>query len=136
MLPQLVKSKIGPEFKNMFSSESPGATVFSSFESMAPTLAKEHWGVHGGQPADTCEGTHVCNGGNVMAQRNYANDNFVLVFFGRAALNQLGETGEAAFKKQVYWSMIAQALVIKQNIELTRSTNRFGTLVWQLNEIW
>ena len=40
------------------------------------------------------------------------------------------------FKAQLYWSMIGQALVIKQNIELTRSINRFGVLVWQLNEIW
>ena len=30
----------------------------------------------------------------------------------------------------------SQALVIKQNIELMRSTNRFGVMVWQLNEIW
>jgi beta-mannosidase len=64
------------------------------------------------------------------------NDNLSTVFFGEAARQQLNMTGEQAFKAQLYWSMIGQALVIKQNIELTRSINRFGTLVWQLNEIW
>ena len=58
------------------------------------------------------------------------------MMFGDKAVARLDETGESAFKAQLYWSMVAQALVIKQNIEQTRSTNRFGTLVWQLNEIW
>ena len=48
---------------------------------------------------------------------------------------RLNETGSEAFKAQLYWSMISQALVIKQNIEKTRSINRFGIMVWQLNEI-
>ena len=51
------------------------------------------------------------------------------------ARSRLNETGEASFKAQLYWSMIAQALAMKQNIESTRGFNRFGTLVWQLNEI-
>ncbi len=33
-----------------------GSSVFSSFESMSPTLAPEHWGIHGGAPPDTCTG--------------------------------------------------------------------------------
>jgi beta-mannosidase len=76
------------------------------------------------------------SGKQVMAQRNYANDNFIAVMFGNRTLGQLSKTGVEAFKAQLYWSMIAQALVIKQNIEQTRSINRFGTMVWQLNEIW
>ena len=32
--------------------------------------------------------------------------------------------------------MIAQALIIKQDIERKRAQNMFGILVWQLNEIW
>lgn len=32
--------------------------------------------------------------------------------------------------------MIGQALNIKSNIETRRSTNQFGIIVWQLNEIW
>ena len=47
----------------------------SSFESMAPTLAKEHWSLHGGAPPDNCAAGgsfgHECTGSNVMAQRNY-----------------------------------------------------------------
>lgn len=128
----LTQTTTGPQYRNMFSSESPGATTFSSFESMSPTLVQPHWGVHGGGPPDH----RPWNGHNVMAQRNYANDNFIAVFFGNDSLAQLNATGEAAFKRQLYWSMISQALVIKQNIELTRSINRFGILVWQLNEIW
>eukprot|EP01047_Picozoa_sp_COSAG01_P031660 COSAG01_NODE_2255_length_8070_cov_25.147786_4_plen_110_part_00 len=66
----LTKSqRIGPAFKSMFSSESPGATCYSSFESMAPTLAEEHWGVHGGAQPDSCGRRHECTGTNVMAQR-------------------------------------------------------------------
>eukprot|EP01052_Picozoa_sp_SAG31_P053999 SAG31_NODE_14126_length_826_cov_0.927098_2_plen_97_part_01 len=70
--------KIGPGFKSMFSSESPGATCYSSFESMSPTLAVEHWGVHGGGAPSRCE-KGKCIGTNVMAQRNYMNDNFITV---------------------------------------------------------
>lgn len=62
----LNETPVGPQFHNMFSSESPGATTFSSFESMAPTLKPEHWGIHGGGPNDHKPwGLH-----NVMAQRN------------------------------------------------------------------
>ena len=34
--------------QNIFGSEF-GAVVMSSFESMAPTLGPQHWGLHGGQ---------------------------------------------------------------------------------------
>ena len=33
---------------------SGGTVVMSSFESMSPTLAKEHWSLHGGEPAADC----------------------------------------------------------------------------------
>lgn len=69
-----------------------------------------------------------------MAQRNYPCDNFIVVYFGNNT--DRDATGPHAFKQQIFQCMIAQALVIKQNIELTRSQNRFGTLVWQFNEIW
>lgn len=32
--------------------------------------------------------------------------------------------------------MIGQALNIKSNIETRRGNNEFGSLIWQLNEIW
>jgi len=134
----LVRSEISPSLKNNFSSESPGGTCFSSFESMTGTLAQADWGIHGGeQPESVCNrSAKVCNGSNVLSERNYAQDSFIDVYFGKAALADVNKTGEQVFKAQLWHSMIAQALVIKQNIELTRSQNRFGTLVWQLNEIW
>ena len=88
--------RIGPQWTSLFSSESPGGTCFSSFESMAPTLAPEHWGVHGGEPPGSR---------NVMAQRNYANDNFITVMFGDHARGRLNDTGNESFKAQLYWSM-------------------------------
>jgi beta-mannosidase len=136
----LQPTPLGPQYRNNFSSESPGATVFSSFESMSPTLRQEHWGVHGGQPEPkTCMKKHpndvVCRSENVMSERNYPCDSEIIVYFGNTS-GDLNATGESAFKRQLFYCMIAQALVIKQNIEETRSQNRFGTLVWQLNEIW
>ena len=59
--------------RSWFSSEG-GTVVMSSFESMAPTLAKEHWSLHGGTPPDDCHAGgafgHECTGTNVMSQRN------------------------------------------------------------------
>ena len=42
--------------KNVYASEF-GSSVMSSFESMSPTLAPEHWGIHGGAPPDNCTGS-------------------------------------------------------------------------------
>ena len=39
--------------QNIFGSEF-GSVVMSSFESMAPTLAPEHWGLHGGRRRPPC----------------------------------------------------------------------------------
>ena len=63
---------LGLTHPSQFASEF-GASVMSSFESMAPTLAPAHWGIHGGSAPDKCGGgfENLCNGTNVMAQRNY-----------------------------------------------------------------
>jgi hypothetical protein len=76
-------TQLGLIFPSQFASEF-GASVFSSFESMAPTLAPAHWGVHGGAPPDTCGGGFetMCNGTNTMAQRNYPADNCAFKVFG------------------------------------------------------
>jgi hypothetical protein len=62
---------LGLIYPSQFASEF-GASVMSSFESMAPTLAPAHWGIQGGGPPDTCGSGFetICNGTNVMAQRN------------------------------------------------------------------
>lgn len=124
----------GLTYQNVFASEF-GCVSMSSFESMAPTLAKEHWALHAGQPADSCPNgfEKVCTGDNVMAQRNYPCDNIIQVYFGAMDLNV---TGEYYFKKALWQCMIGQALNIKSNIETRRSGNQFGTLVWQYGEIW
>jgi beta-mannosidase len=38
--------------------------------------------------------------------------------------------------KQLYQSMVSTALYLKQQIETMRSSNLWGALLWQLNEIW
>ena len=74
----------GIALPNVFASEF-GAAVMSSFESMSPTLAREHWGLHAGQPSDVCKGGFAknCIGENVMAERNYPCDNLIEVYFGK-----------------------------------------------------
>jgi hypothetical protein len=131
---KIQESPTGFAVENIFASEF-GAVVMSSFESMSPTLAPEHWSLHAGQPSDKCSGgfAQECEGSNVMAQRNYPCDNLIYVYFGYQNLNV---TGEMPFKKQLFECMIAQALNVKQDIESRMGTNTYGVLVWQLNEIW
>ncbi|CAE8627680.1 unnamed protein product [Polarella glacialis] len=125
----------GIDQANVFASEF-GSVGMSSFESMAPTLHPDHWGLHGGAPADTCGGGFAkeCIGDNVMAERNYPCDNLIIVYFGDQV--NLSATGEKSFKQQLYYCMLAQALVVKADIETRRGLNELGLIVWQLNEIW
>jgi len=90
----------------------------SSFESMINYLStNSDWSLHS----------------YPMIQRNYPCDNIITVYFGS---KNLSEYGEIAFKRQLYMCILGQALVIKSDIEVRRSGNEFGTLLWQLNEIW
>jgi hypothetical protein len=112
-----------------------GSVAMSSFESMSATLKPEHWSVHGGTPdQDRCTGEHTthCEGDNVMGWRNHMPDNQIRAFFGESNLSAVGA---AAFKEQLYKSMVAQALDLKREIEEQRSRNSFGMLVWQLGEV-
>jgi beta-mannosidase len=133
-MPEENGTTVGLGKANIFASEF-GSSVYSSFESMAPTLAKEHWGIHGGGPADNCQGGFAskCQGTNVMAQRNYPCDNIIDEYFGLADASAVGEL---VFKKQLWQCMVGQSLLLKSDIETRRSTNQFGIIVWQLNEIW
>ena len=121
---------------NTFTSEF-GSVGWSSFESLSPTIAPQHWSLHGGAAPDNCTGSfsNKCKGGNVMAQRNYPCDSIVITYFG-GEQSDLDEVGEQAFKKQLFQCLYGQALVLKGYIEQHRATNTFGLQIWQLNEIW
>jgi beta-mannosidase len=115
-----------------------GASVWSSFESLSGSLDPRHWGLHGGSGPDTChkiEGDfNVCEGSNVMAQRNYPCDTHIEAYFGN--LTSIGDVGTTAFQAQLYQCLMAQSLWMKGDLENRRSYNTFGLLIWQLNENW
>jgi len=129
----------GVAMKNIYASEF-GTSSTSSYESLSAVLAKEHWGIHGGELPDNCTGECQvitgCTGHNVMAQRNYACDSPIHLVFGNYTKVDLNATGRAALQGQTYLCLLSQAIVMKQVIEDRRSHNQFGALVWQLNEIW
>ena len=125
---------MGTQEKNIFASEF-GSVVMSSFESMSAMLSPEHWALHGGAPYTRCE-SWPCTGANPMVERNYECTPLIRKWFGDSAANSLNTTGETAFKRQLYQCMLGQALEMKSNIEHRRSTNVFGIIVWQFNEIW
>ena len=105
---------------------------------MSATIDAKHWGLHGGTPPDQCKhivgNENVCHGSNVMAQRNYPCGTVIEAYFGNTT--SLGEVGEEAFQAQLYQCMMAQTMYMKGNIEMRRSENSFGVLIWQLNENW
>jgi len=105
---------------------------------MHGTLSQESWGVHGNPMlSSNCshifENANECSGQNVQSQRNYACDSHIRAYFGDV---NLGGTGRPQFQLQLYQCMISQMLWMKGEIETIRSTNVFGTLIWQLNENW
>ena len=125
---------LGPAFPSQFASEF-GGSVWSSFESLAPTLAPAHWGIHGGGPPDVCGGGFEadCNGTNVMAQRNYPTDNYLNVYFGDGV--DRSAVGELPFKAQLFQAMVGQALNVASVIMKKRLSNCFGSMIWQLGEV-
>jgi len=106
-----------------------------------------------------------CTGDNVLARRNYpcgwrrgstrveasassrpssAGDNLVGSYFGGDDWNRTEPppgldaylNASGVFHKQLYQCLLASALYLKSYIEVRRSSNEIGHLVWQLNEIW
>jgi len=146
--PSPFASMLPPSFKgynssiflqSKFTSETGGVGM-SSFESMSPLLLPDHWGLHGGMPPDECldrgmSGFGTCKGNNPMSQRNYPCDNIVITYFG-GNTTYLNATGESSFKQQLYHCMLGQALLLKSSMEDHRQYNTFGTMIWQLGEIW
>ena len=101
-------------------------------------LSEDNWGLHGSQEQHSnCtviyESLNECSGSNVAAQRNYPCDSHIKAYFGDIDLNT---TGQLAFQVQLLQCLLSQTLWIKGEIELIRSTNSYGSLIWQLNEHW
>ena len=48
----------------------------------------------------------------------------------------LDDVGPAALQRHAYLSMLGAALQQKAHIEAYRSAPTWGTVIWQLNEIW
>jgi hypothetical protein len=54
---------------------------------------------------------------------------------GQGAASAMSESGEVAFKRQLYQSMVGQLLFLKTEIEGWRSQNVWGTTIWMYNEV-
>lgn len=70
------------------------------------------------------------------SRRNWNVANVIQPFFGSNATARMSEFGEVAFKRQLYQSMVSQALFLKTEIEAWRSSNLWGSTFWMYNEIW
>lgn len=69
-------------------------------------------------------------------QRNWNVSNMIGAFFGApAAAAMHAAPGEAAFKRQLYQSSLAQLLYLKTTISAWRSTNMMITIFWMYNEV-
>lgn len=117
-----------------------GSVGWSSFESISPTIAPNHWALHGGAASDNCTdigyaNPSMCVGENVMAQRNYPCDSIIFQYFGGTRAD-LEVVGEMALKRQLFHCTYGQALTLRGYIEQYRSTNTQGLQTWALNEIW
>jgi beta-mannosidase len=97
-----------------------GMTSMSSFESLSALLPESEWGLE-------TESMH---------ERNYPCHSGIQSFFSAGANMSLSDVGQAAFKRQLYLCMLAQAMERKAAIEAWRTSNVWGLLMWQLNEIW
>ena len=93
-----------------------GASAWSSFESVSPTLAPADWNLHS----------------DPMYERNYAADNFITAYF---AVTYPAGVIALGLKAQLYLALVAQGLLVKSDIATRRARNTFGSCVWQLNEV-
>jgi len=68
--------------------------------------------------------------------RSYSQDSIVQSHFSSAAVNYSVIGDSETFARQLFLSQLAAAFQMKQQIETFRATNTFGTLIWQLGEIF
>ena len=107
----------GVQYEGWYQSEF-GCVSWPSFESISPSMSQDQWSLSS----------------PVARTRNWNGAPLVMAMFG--STQNTSETGEKSFKRQLYQSQIAQALIIKTEVEAWRSTNNFGTTFWMFNEIW
>jgi hypothetical protein len=117
--PSAVPAWTGPGQEGWAKSEF-GANGWPSFESISPQLPKDQWSTD--SPG--------------AKQRNWNVSNIIEGFFGLPAAVAMHETGEVAFKRQLYQSLIAQTLYLKTMIQSWRSSNIMISIWWMYNELW
>lgn len=111
--PTLVPANLGAGEEGWYRSEF-GCVSWSSFESMSAEMPSSEWSMLSAGAKD----------------RNWNPSNVIETFFGEAAAAAMAESGEVAFKRQIYQSMVGQALFLKTEIEAWRSQNVWGTTFW------
>lgn len=116
---RFARGGVGPSHQGSFTSEF-GAVAMPSFESLAASLLPQHYSLH--SPP--------------MAERNWPADGAVASYFGDRARLHLNDSGVRALQRSCYQSQLAQALNIKSQVELLRSSNSWGALTWQLNDVY
>ena len=116
--PTLVPANLGAGEEGWYRSEF-GCVAWSSFESMTAEMPSSEWS--------------MLSAG--AKNRNWNPSNVIGTFFGEAAAAAMVESGEVAFKRQLYQSMVGQALFLKTEIEAWRSQNVWGTTFWMYNEV-
>lgn len=134
---EISEHSIGVSYPNHFITEF-GASTFSSFESMSASLSERHWNLHSLRN-DNCtivfQNLNQCeNESEPIIQRNYPCDELMKAYFG--AYVHFDSVGKINFQIQLYQCMISQTLWMKSQIEIFRSQNIYGMLVWQLNDQW
>ena len=107
--PTLVPADVGQGEEGWYRSEF-GCVAWSSFESMSGQMPPDQWGL-------------LTPGAK---NRNWNPSNVITKFFGPGAEQAMGESGEMAFKRQLYQSMVGQLLFLKTEIESWRSQNVWG----------
>ena len=115
--PALVQETLGVAVPGTFASEF-GSNVYSSFESMSALLDPATWSISAPP----------------WYWRDWPCHSHIITYFGAQDFN--ATPGVATLQRQLYLCAISQLLMLKSIIEERRSRNAWGTLIWQLNEIW
>jgi hypothetical protein len=111
--PTLVPAHLGAGKEGWYRSEF-GCVAWSSFESMSAEMPSDQWSMLSPGAKD----------------RNWNPSNVISKFFGTAAADAMAESGAVAFQRQIYQSMVGQALFLKTEIEGWRSNNLWGSTFW------